>query len=175
MSVPRPVVDAHAQQVLDALEHPISITRALRDANGAIIDFTFVFVNRAAASWSGLAFESVVGERARDLAPALVAGGLFEALVRVVETGEPLAEAGARYEGSITGGDRIDGRYDLYAVRLADGYLSAWRRLPDDDVDPAGDGRDLRESLRLAQEVVRLVRLESRPARPRLCLGFHPA
>jgi hypothetical protein len=178
MSLPRPVVDEAARVALDELDHPISIARAIRDHDDSIVDFAFVFLNRAAGEWAAMSPDAVVGLRATAVLPVLRSSGLLEALARVVDTGEPFSEAGGRYEGSILGGPRIDGRYDLLAIRLGDGYVSAWRRVPEED-DEAGDSpdskRDLRASLAIARDVVRLVRLESRVAKPARRSGPIPA
>lgn len=160
MSAPRPVVDQQARAALDRLDHALSIASSLRDPDGTIRDFRLVFVNAAAARWAGVPAGSQEGRLVTEFVPALRTTGLFETLVRVVDTGEPFYVAAGAYSGEIAGDRAVDGIYDLGAVRHGDGYLSIWRRLPDDAPPEAGSTRDLRDSLEVARDVVRLVRLE---------------
>jgi PAS domain-containing protein len=158
MSAPRPVVDEPVRAALDEIAHPISIAASLRDRDGQLLDFRIVFVNNAAAAWTGQPRESVVGRAVGELLPALHTHGLFDALRTVVETGKPFRQAGVRLFDAEIDGRPVGGRYDMGAMRLGDGYLSAWQDIGDGDSESDALDRTLRRS----HALIRLIRLESR-------------
>jgi PAS domain-containing protein len=167
MSVPRPLIDEGARAALDAIPDPLSVATAHRDADGRLVNFRLAFANLAAARWSGLEREAIGGRMALDLLPELGPTGLFDALGDVVETGRPLLERGIRYSGSVTGGNVVDGTYELGAVRLGDGYVSAWRS---STAEQPSSGEALDLVLERARSSIRLIRLEASNRRPRLRL-----
>jgi PAS domain S-box-containing protein len=113
--------------VLDAFDDPVSVTTAVRDREGRILDFRIEFVNAAACRWAGLAREQVVGRIVGDVLPNFRESGLFDVMTSVVDTGESAERGGLAYEDTIPGGHRISGVFDLRVVRLGDGYVSIWR------------------------------------------------
>ena len=128
MTTPRPLLDRHLLDVLDAIEEPVSIARAIRDRDGRILDFRVEFVNEAVAEWAGVARESMIGLITGELMPEFRSSGFFDVLADVVETGVPYHETDAEVADVVTGGRWVGGIYDLRAIRLGDGYLSTWRR-----------------------------------------------
>ena len=158
MSVPRPVVDAHAREALDALEHPVSVATAVRDRDGHLLDFRLAHINVAGARWAGLPTESIVGRLLTDLIPGMRAAGLFDALDAVVATGRPFVQRGVFYEGNVEDGRSFAARFELMAIRVGDGYLSAWDELPGDD----GATLDLGAVVERARHAVPVIRLEAR-------------
>ena len=167
MSAPRPVLDEPVRAALDEIEHPLSIASSIRDRGGAITEFQLLFVNRAAADWTGQPRERIVGRQVGELLPALRTSGLFDVLCTVVETGTDFRRGGVRFEDAHIDGRPVGGRYDMGAVRLGDGYLSAWQDTGDGDA--VTDALDL--TLQRTRALIRLIRLEAgaRPVlRPRL-------
>jgi hypothetical protein len=164
MSVPRPVVDARAREALDALEQPVSVATAVRDRDGRLLDFRLEHINAAGARWAGLPLGSIVGRLITDLIPALRPTGLFDALDRVVATGQPFVQRDVHYEGNVEEGRSFSARFELMAIRVGDGYLSAWAELPDDH----SPGFDLAAIVERARQAVPVVRLEARSTRARL-------
>ena len=161
MSAPRPVLDEAVRAALDEIRHPVSIAMSLRDTTGELIDFRLLFVNAAAAAWTGQARESIVGRQVGELLPALRTSGLFDELRSVVETGKPFRKAGVRFDDAEIDGRPVGGRYDMGAMRLGDGYLSAWQDIGDGD----SQSDELDRTLRRTHALIRLIRLES-TARP---------
>jgi PAS domain-containing protein len=161
MSAPRPVIDEAARAALDALAHPVSIATSLRDRDGELLEFRLVFVNAAAAAWTGQPREAIVGRHVTELLPALRSSGLFGELQSVVETGAPFRKAGVRFLDAVIDGRQVGGRYDLGAMRLGDGYLSAWKDIGDGE----SESDELDRTLRRTHALIRLMRLESRAAR----------
>ena len=167
MSVPRPVIDEAVRAALDEIAHPVSIASSLRDRGGEIVDFRLEFVNLAAASWTGQPREAIIGRHVGELLPALRTSGLFDELCSVIETGKPFRKAGVRFLDAEIDGRPVGGRYDMGAMRLGDGYLSAWQDIGDGD----SESDELDRTLRRTHAVIRLIRLES-TARPVLRPGF---
>ena len=154
-SVPPPDIDVHALAALDAIAVPLSVTAAVRDHRERLLDFRMVAVNLAAAGWLGIERDLIPGRLATELVPGLRLTGLFDSLAVVVATGRPLHERGQRYEGELGDGGRFEGRYDLAAIRLGDGYLSAWQEVGD-----GVPGIDLRAALERARAAIPVVRPE---------------
>lgn len=75
--------------VLDASSNGIVAERAIRDAEGTIVDFVIMSANRQAAEIVNSTVEALVGQRDLELHPELRSSGLFDAYVKTVETGEP--------------------------------------------------------------------------------------
>jgi PAS domain-containing protein len=167
MSVPRPVLDDSVRAALDEIAHPISIATSVRDDAGELQDFRLLFVNAAAASWTGQPRDSIVGRQVGELLPALRTSGLFDELRAVVETGKPFRKAGVRFMDAEIDGRAVGGRYDMGAMRLGDGYLSAWQDIGDGD----SESDELDRTLRRTHALIRLIRLES-TARPMLRPGL---
>ena len=168
MSVPRPVVDDAGRIALDGIAHPVAIGSSIRDGDGRIVDFRVVFVNRASATWSGITDrDAAVGGSLLQGVPTFARSGFFDALVHVVQTGQPFTQRGVQYDVA-SGPSYMAGTYDITVVRHGDGYVTAWRRVD----DGAAASEDLDSSVAIAREVVKLVRLESRglAAPPRLRL-----
>jgi hypothetical protein len=120
--------DSHLLAILDAVDEPVSIARAIRDRDGRLLDFRLEFVNEATADWAGVPREVMIGRITGELLPEFRSSGFFDTLAEVVETGVPYHAAGARVEDAVTDGHWVGGIYDLHAIRLGDGYMSTWRR-----------------------------------------------
>ena len=113
--------------LLDAIDEPVSIASAIRDREGRILDFRLEYANEATARWAGVPRESMIGLITGELLPEFRSSGFFDTLHEVVETGVPYYEAGAEVADEVIGGSWVGGVYDMRAIRLGDGYMSAWR------------------------------------------------
>ena len=91
--------------------------RAVRDDNGHIADFEYQYCNRTALCVLGRSAEQVFGRGLLDLYPSHATNGLFDAYVRVMETGEPL-----RYEFVFDEGG-LAGEFEIMVSRFADGFI----------------------------------------------------
>lgn len=127
---------------LEALIDPFSIAIAVRDNAGQIVDHRICYANEAALTWAGMPLEQVIGTSSRDVFPALVSRELYDAFDRVIETGEPLILAAFHYADVLPNGRRVDGLYDLQALKFGDGAVVTWR-----DVTEREAGRRDRERL----------------------------
>ena|GEM_PF-3475076 len=92
----------------------LQVLRSVRDADGRIVDFTVVLAN---ATEHRMAGRDVTGRRRLGQWPHAKAAGLFDQLVAVVETGQPL-DVEQPYVG-----DGFDSWFRWTAVRLDDGAV----------------------------------------------------
>ncbi|MFO7564658.1 MAG: PAS domain S-box protein [Enhygromyxa sp.] len=81
----------HLDLLRETLEHlpaGVMLFRSVRDPSGTIVDFEWLFTNRAAAELLGRRDPELRGERMLELAPAM--RELFDRYARVAEAGEPV-------------------------------------------------------------------------------------
>ena len=74
--------------ILDASFNGIYSLKAVRDASGAIVDFTYLFVNNNIARTLGLETDEVIGASMLELIPENRTNGFFDLFCRVLQTGE---------------------------------------------------------------------------------------
>ncbi len=153
MSALRPLVDDRARAALDAIEVPITVTMAVRDRDGRLLDFRVAGANLAAAAWAGLDRARIVDRLVTDLMPGLRPAGLFDELERVVSTGLPFRQTGY-FDGSVAAGHEFAGIYNLLAIRHGDGYLIAWVEEP----EGPPSATDVEAAVEQARVAVTLVR-----------------
>ncbi|MEG3617526.1 PAS domain-containing sensor histidine kinase [Magnetovibrio sp. PR-2] len=65
----------------------ITILRPVRDAQGAVVDFTWLYQNKTVARMNGTAANSVIGKRLLDLFPGHTGTIFMEKYIHVAETG----------------------------------------------------------------------------------------
>lgn len=94
---------------------------AVRDDTGRIVDFEWVLANPRSRQLTGRPAEALIGKRLLEEMPGNRAEGLFDAYVRVVETGEPY-ERELRYRH-----DDIDAWFHLTATPLRNGFAVTFR------------------------------------------------
>lgn len=110
------------------LEPHITMT-AVRDASGAIVDFTYVEANPAALEYLGMTNASFRGTNLRDMYPSAAAVYLREMYAHTVETGDPLIADDYAYPNEMFAGETR--WYDLRGTKLGDGLSLAWRDVTD--------------------------------------------
>ncbi len=77
---------------LQTLIDPLVLLTAAHDADGTVVDFVCAFANDAACAVSGVIREELIGRRLLEFLPESPISGLFDAFVRVIETGEPFIQ-----------------------------------------------------------------------------------
>lgn len=83
--------DARFRGVYDASPNGFALHRPIRAngvSDGAIVDFTVTYVNRAGAAIVGLVAEEMIGRRMLEIWPSTESEGVLAAYARVMETGE---------------------------------------------------------------------------------------
>src|SRR3954453_2169928 len=79
--------------VFDSLPDAIGVMWPVRDDDGDIVDFVLGYTNPSAERLMGVPLEREPGTRMREAMPGLIEMGLYDRLIRTIETGEPeLAE-----------------------------------------------------------------------------------
>ena len=106
----------------ESMFDPFAIMVAVRDETGTIIDFEYQFANASAAGY--LDPDDVAGRRLLELFPFHRDIGLFDAYVRLVETGDPLT-----WESwwATLPGENQPRAFDTRATRFGDSITYTWR------------------------------------------------
>ncbi|MGZ8377889.1 MAG: ATP-binding protein [Gemmatirosa sp.] len=107
------VQSARFRAVQDAAVDGFALARAVRGADGAVIDFDYVYANPAAAALTGGAVPTLVGRRMLDVFPYLVEAGAFAAYAAVADGGPPFLTEMAYHA------DGLDAVFRISAVRIA--------------------------------------------------------
>lgn len=146
---------------LATLPQPMAILRSIRDEHGSVADFRWTFVNDAAAA-AIPSTPGLVGTRLLELVPDLPRG-LFDAYVRVVETGEPVTIEQIGYDAT-WGRDPTDREavVSVRATKVDDGLALSWTVV--DEPDAPGPGETPAESA--SDEPAVTEALQSRPSLP---------
>src|SRR3954453_14439395 len=76
--------------VFDSLPDAIGIMWPVRDDDGAIVDFILGYTNPSAERLMGVPLAREIGTRMREAMPGLIEMGMYDRLVRTIETGEAL-------------------------------------------------------------------------------------
>jgi PAS domain S-box-containing protein len=116
-----PALDEAFDQFADA----VGVFAAVRDEDGAVVDFAPAYVNAALEAFTGQSAETMLGQSVATEAPGLREAGTLVAWRRVLDTGEAWSDE-FRFRGRV--GDRdLDGRFELRAMRLGDAVLCVCR------------------------------------------------
>ncbi|MDQ6814976.1 MAG: PAS domain-containing protein, partial [Bacteroidota bacterium] len=99
-------------QIINASLNAIFMCEAVRDPEGAIIDFTFLQINEMYKVLIGKTAEEVIGKTMLQLFPSSRSFAGFTNYCRVIETGEP-----ARFELQYQG-DGLDAWYGISTVKV---------------------------------------------------------
>ena len=119
--------------VLDSLLDPVVLLEAVRDASGAIVDFTYVDANAAALSVNRTTADALIGDRVLNRFPEHGPSGLLAVYASVVETGNPVALNDQAYAHEFFPGEI---RYfDIRAAKVGDGITLTWRDRSDRHAD----------------------------------------
>jgi PAS domain S-box-containing protein len=106
---------ARLQSVFDAVTTNVVLLRAVRDADGGLLDFAFELVNPATqAYYPG---QAVIGQRFGELNPGIRLTPIFERMAAVVETGRR-ADFEVHYDH-----EGLNSWFRLVGVKLGDGLL----------------------------------------------------
>ncbi len=119
--------ERHLRTALDTMLDGVTIQTAVRDGTGRIVDFRVDYANSAIGLISGTAASLQAGRTLLDLFPAHRTNGLFDAYVRVVETGVAFQSEAFHYVDPDAEAGPLDQVLDLRAARIGDGYVLSVR------------------------------------------------
>lgn len=138
--------EARVRATLDSLLDPSVLLQAVRDGDGAVVDFIFADANDAACVYNQRPREELIGTPMLTLLPGIAESEMFAMYVHTVESGEPLILDGFAYPHEVVGSER---HFDIRAVRVGDALSFTWRDVTD---------RHLAiENLRASEEQFRLL------------------
>ena len=110
---------------LEALVDPLVLLTAARDGDGTVVDFVCAFANDAACAVSGVTREELIGRRLLEFLPEFRSSGLFDAFVRVIETGEPFIEDDLVF--AVGGdGEQTERHLDIRVTSVGDQVAVTW-------------------------------------------------
>ncbi len=132
--------EALLSSVLNSSLDGIAALKALRDADGQIIDFIFILVNPKAEEILKRAAVDLLGTRLLEVMPQHRENGLFTAYKEVVATGHSCHQE-VKYDG-----DGLQGWFQNIAVKLDDGFAVTFR-----DITAQKAAEELRLALTAAQ------------------------
>lgn len=114
----------HRDALFAAVLDPIVTLEAVRDDDGAIVEFRCVDANPAALEVLGLTHDEVVGPLQTEVYPTTGdVTALRQVLAHVVETGAPLVADAYPYQFP---GDSVPRYFNMRASRLGDGVILAF-------------------------------------------------
>ncbi len=111
-----PTADVRA--LLDADPHGCALARAVRAADGSIVDFTLVYLNEAGGRFLGRAPEELVGRTYRELWPDTVTDGTLPLYVQVVQSRVPAVRTVYYDRASVAG------HFEFRVVPFGDGFVA---------------------------------------------------
>ena len=123
--------EARLRTAIDAMVDGVVVTSAVRDEGGRIVDFRIEYANPAISGMGRVASSEQIGHTLLELFPAHRTNGLFDAYVRVTETGVPFASADFRYIDPDAANGPIDQILDQRAAKMGDGYVLSVRDVTD--------------------------------------------
>lgn len=119
--------EASLRIALDTMLEGVAINTAIRNTDGRIVDFRTDYTNAFIGRLSGIPPEVQIGGRLLEQLPAFRTNGLFEAYVRVVETGTPFESGPFHYVDPNGIGGPLDQIVEHRAAKLGDGYIVSVR------------------------------------------------
>jgi PAS domain S-box-containing protein len=119
--------EGRLRTALDAMLEGVAVLSAIRNEDDRIVDFRIDHANAAVGEVSRVPPDEQVGHTLLELFPAHRRNGLFEAYVKVVETGVPFESGAFRYVDPEAAGGPLDQVLEHRAARLGDGYVLSVR------------------------------------------------
>lgn len=142
---------------LDAMVDAVTVSEAVRDDAGRIVDFRIRYANRAARDLGGRRTDELVGRLWSERDPGAVGGPVMRACAEAVDTDVPVRWSAEHVEQVGPDGTRDERWIDLHAVRVGDGCIASWR----DATERTRVEHDLRRALDDLHEAERLARIGS--------------
>ena len=116
---------------VDQLPDAVSVFESVRDRNGQIADFRWVYCNGYNAEMTGYPVERLLGSRLLDVFPEQGPAGMIEIYSRVVSTGVSWEQPTVWYEDTWGDGSRRRRAFDVRASKVGDGFVVVSRDVTD--------------------------------------------
>src|SRR5206468_3964180 len=112
------------EAIFDAIPFGLGVSWPVRDQSGAVVDFESGYTNPEAERIINVPLATMVGTRMRSAIPGLVEVGLYDRLVRVVDSGR--AESGEMVIDMLwSDAIHVRGVWMHHALPFGSGALSA--------------------------------------------------
>ncbi len=108
------------------LLEPFALYSAVRDEDGAIVNFRNQFINGPGAASVGMTSEQMQGRLLSELFPGRLEHGLLRDYARVVESGRPIFREAIDYV-NVLGEETLVRAFDIRVSKLEDGVEITWR------------------------------------------------
>ncbi len=122
----------HFRAAVDQFLDAVSIFRSVRDEDGDIVDFEWIYTNPAHKVSTGFDASDLIGRRLGEVLPALGPAGLLDRYKEVVDTGEPYVDPVVWYEDVWGDGRRERRAFDVRASKIADGLVILSRNITEE-------------------------------------------
>jgi PAS domain S-box-containing protein len=114
--------------IIDSALDAVMAFRSIRDERGQIADFEWVYTNRRAAEMVNRSVDQLIGNRLLREMPGNREEGLFEAYVRVANTGEP------HFREFYYNRDGIEAYFSNAVVKFGDGFMVTFRDVTEERI-----------------------------------------
>jgi len=105
------------QTIVDTAFGGMALLAAIREEAGKITDFRYLMVNSVQARNANISKEKMVGNTVLAFFPFIKSTGVWECLLRVMETGETIQQLHEYYT------DGVDGWFEQHYEKINDGVL----------------------------------------------------
>ena len=116
---------------VDHLPDAVSVFESVRDRNGRIADFRWVYCNGYNAEMTGYPVERLLGSRLLEVFPEQGPAGMIEIYSQVVSTGLSWEQPTVWYEDTWGDGSRRRRAFDVRASKVGDGFVVVSRDVTD--------------------------------------------
>jgi diguanylate cyclase (GGDEF)-like protein/PAS domain S-box-containing protein len=120
--------EARLRASADGMLDPQVLLGPVRDAQGAIVDFTYLEVNRATCEYLSMTRGQLIGMSLLAASPGVRETGLFDLYLRAMLVDEPVVVDDFLYDNEILGLTRW---YEVRASRVGDELSLTWRDVTD--------------------------------------------
>ena len=125
----------HSEQrfraTVDQLPDAVSVFESVRDRNGRIADFRWVYCNRYNAEMTGYPVERLLGARLLEIFPEQGPAGMIDVYSEVVASGASWQQPTVWYEDTWGDGTRRRRAFDVRASKVGDGFVVVSRDVTD--------------------------------------------
>lgn len=108
---------------VDQLPDAVSVFESVRDRNGRIADFRWVYCNSYNAEMTGYPVERLLGSRLLEVFPEQGPAGMIDIYAQVVNTGVSWEQPTVWYEDTWGDGSRRRRAFDVRASKVGDGFV----------------------------------------------------
>jgi PAS domain S-box-containing protein len=119
--------EARLRTAIDTMLDGVTVLSAVRDEGGRVVDFRIDYSNPALDRIGRMAAGEQIGHTLLELFPAYCANGVFEAYVRVVETGVPYESTDFHHRDPDAEGGPLEKILERRVAKMGDGLVISMR------------------------------------------------